>query len=115
MQIDLEEAIANAEKNDKLNGNNLNSQSEKDKFNDSGNYIYEEIEQQEVDEGEARYKFAKELEMKLANGEQINEEELTRLRNYQNTGEYISKKDRETNLEEFNIALEESLNSTTNQ
>lgn len=70
IQIDLEEAIASVDKN-------------------NGNYVGCKVEQQEVDEGENRYKKAKELEIKLAKGEKV--EELSWLLNYQNHPEYKTK------------------------
>ena len=72
-------------------------------------YLIEQ--QQEVDEGEIRYQKFKALEMKINSGEQIEEESLIRLRSYQNTGEYISKKDRDINLEEFKNKLDNNAKS----
>ncbi len=80
IQIDIEEAIYEAKKKDKIKGKEI---------------------KEVVDEGEVRYQRFRVLEMRIAKGEIIEEGEIKKLRKYQNSGEYVSKKDRDINLEEF--------------
>ncbi|XWO13499.1 integrase/transposase/recombinase [Candidatus Hepatincola sp. Pdp] len=110
IQVDLEEAIREVETKDILNG------TKRDKLNGNNpkkciqEYLIEQ--QQEVDEGEVRYQKAKKLEMKLAHGEEI--KEINWLRNYQKTGEYLGKEERNKFNNKELVNEDNETNSVTN-